>query len=382
MSMWPTRSRECILPQVKIRYMNEEQRTVHIWNSLPVDRNRNTQPSSFRLLASFFVDNSPGREARQIRTHTLYRWLDLMTDAVNVDPIRFAADPGNDNSKSFRLVEVPDPRTHGLPSQQQFNLLPQMRATAGQSDQYVQEGHYIIVKVRRRGPEERLDAHGFDTNLPLIDQRNISRSGTNSAIKRIDSTRHATRYRDLRCRVSGSAVPKGSRGWDFTGLEVAHVFPLKAHSQVRAFQFDTAFKYESHKVTLYKPLDIPEKPPLRRIDISENTILLRADLHAQFDAYQFGFESSYNPQTKQWSRQSLRVFERDGAASIPRERIQTGTLFPPHADSLEGPDVHPLFTTHHLMTGLLWHVAGSGLRNMEEALIPVEFDDWLTGHAE
>lgn len=32
--------------------------------------------------------------------------------------------------------------------------------------------------------------------------------------------------RDKRCLITGHAATKRKRGWNFTGLEVAHVFPL------------------------------------------------------------------------------------------------------------------------------------------------------------
>jgi hypothetical protein len=91
----------------------------------------------------------------------------------------------------------------------------------------------------------------FQTNLPAIGHRNASRTGTNTASEgsrvsgthfalgriitytfQTDSVRTKVRSRDLKCRATGQPAPAGSRGYNFTGLEVAHIFPLAEASVV------------------------------------------------------------------------------------------------------------------------------------------------------
>ncbi|KAJ7440278.1 hypothetical protein B0H11DRAFT_1933785 [Mycena galericulata] len=94
--------------------------------------------------------------------------------------------------------------------------------------------------------------------------------------------------RDLACRVSGQRAPDGSRGYNFNGLEVAHVFPFAS-----ANQFPEAFRPATHG-DMYRDLGMPKQPRKSHLDIVANTFLPRADIHLQFDAYEFGFEISYD----------------------------------------------------------------------------------------
>jgi hypothetical protein len=127
-----------------------------------------------------------------------------------------------------------------------------------------------------------------------------------------DSTRSDVRARDLGCRVTGQKAPPGSRGYNFNELEVAHIFPLAAHASVcqffflfrnmfwpflNIFQFNAAFNHTAHEKDLYAPLKIPRVVTrLSQIDIPANALVMRADVHAQFDGYEFSYETFENPQ--------------------------------------------------------------------------------------
>jgi hypothetical protein len=72
--------------------------------------------------------------------------------------------------------------------------------------------------------------------------------------------------------VSGQPAPAGSRGYNFKGLEVAHIFPLGWAGQVCfsvlssevfhgcgiLFKFGTAFEFDTHEEELYTELEIPQ----------------------------------------------------------------------------------------------------------------------------
>ncbi|KAJ6462814.1 hypothetical protein DFH09DRAFT_1347488 [Mycena vulgaris] len=154
---------------------------------------------------------------------------------------------------------------------------PQIRARPNQQVD-IQAGHYTIAAVARRG--------GMGV---LLGKRQVSRTGTNTGKleSRKEKTRAKARFRDMGCRVSTQSAPIGSRGYNFTGLEVAHIFPLAVTSQ-----FPEAFPHQEHENEPYRPLKIPKTPKKHDIDIPENTLRMRADVHAQFDGYEFAFETS------------------------------------------------------------------------------------------
>ncbi|KAJ7195048.1 hypothetical protein GGX14DRAFT_404195 [Mycena pura] len=142
---------------------------------------------------------------------------------------------------------------------------------------------------------------------------------------------------------------------------------LKTSCKDRGMTFKEAFTFsQAHQVNLYSPLNIPKLPRSKHIDIVKNALVLRGDVHSQFDAYQFAFEPSMNHQTHQFNIPRLRLFERDGAPSISRQ--QPYRLQP--AQSNATPDVNPLLLTQHFLTALLWHVAGNGLKANDNAIIP------------
>ncbi|KAF8586920.1 hypothetical protein K439DRAFT_1339463, partial [Ramaria rubella] len=86
--------------------------------------------------------------------------------------------------------------------------------------------------------------------------------------------RKEVRIRDLRCRVTGDEAPLRGRGRNFKGLEVAHIFPIGWLSEA-----DAILRGNPGLATI-KNSDA---------DAPDNALLLRADLHAYFDDYQFGF---------------------------------------------------------------------------------------------
>ncbi|KAJ6583319.1 hypothetical protein B0H10DRAFT_2234861 [Mycena sp. CBHHK59/15] len=226
----------------------------------------------------------------------------------------------------------------------------------------MQPGHYIMASIRQVHGQTLRHLHTYETLDPVITTRTISRSGTNTAgTPRKDAIRSDVCSRDLKCRVTGQNAPPGSRGYNFSGLEVAHIFPLGS-----AGKFHEAFTWGAHEQPLYIPLRIPRSPRVKDIDIIQNALVMRGDVHSQFDDYQFGFETSRDPVTGRLALPRLRLFEKDGAPSINRN--QSHYL---HTVTVQGiADVNATLLTQHFLTALLWHVAGNGLKAKDNAITP------------
>ncbi|KAJ7222766.1 hypothetical protein B0H12DRAFT_1224102 [Mycena haematopus] len=90
-------------------------------------------------------------------------------------------------------------------------------------------------------------------------------------------------------------------------------------------------------------------------DIDRNAILMRSDIHDQFDDYQFGFsyENGYN---------KFYRFEVSGAPSIPKAPAYN-LHAPMRLLNALGPQQAPIpneLFKHHFITGLLWYFKGFG----------------------
>lgn len=106
-------------------------------------------------------------------------------------------------------------------------------------------------------------------------------------------TRDAVRLRDGWCRVTGTRATQRNRGTNYTGLEVAHIYPigwvthvsfldflLYICAQSNLSQVDRVFPRNSRVLALIRTKELA--------DSMYNAILLRGDIHAMFDKYQFG----------------------------------------------------------------------------------------------
>ncbi|KAJ6470143.1 hypothetical protein DFH09DRAFT_1221229 [Mycena vulgaris] len=377
MALWsPAHRHACILPLTSpgptLNYLNEEQRNVHIWNSQAMSRSPQGGATWFQLLASLWVDHKD----RSLSASSLYRWLLSMCTHEGADPNQFVENTRNP-AQHFFLFKLPtDPRRGGP--------FPTVDGDLNRRDLYepippsqfmIQPGHYIMASVEQIHGQIVRKLNSFETHPPLITARPVSRTGTNTGgISRKDETRNSARSRDLMCRATGQIAPAGSRGYNFSGLEVAHVFPL-----AWAGQFRVAFPWDSNQERLYTRLGIPKFPGVKDIDILQNAFVLRGDVHTQFDHYQFAFETYINPETNRPIRPRLRVFEKDGAPSINN---QTSNWHAPLGSGIN--DVDATLLTQHFLTALLWHVAGNGLNSTDNAIVPPQFaaEAFLGGHVE
>lgn len=106
--------------------------------------------------------------------------------------------------------------------------------------------------------------------------------------------------RDRRCLVTGQAAVHRTRGGNFTGLEVAHIFPLMGTGPNRVSHGSTDLSRNLfisllamtriHRQMEWAILSESEKPLIRNrqfADQPHNAMLLRADIHSLFDDYQW-----------------------------------------------------------------------------------------------
>ncbi|KAJ6580306.1 hypothetical protein B0H10DRAFT_1962590 [Mycena sp. CBHHK59/15] len=164
-----------------------------------------------------------------------------------------------------------------------------------------------MAEVRRSSGQLFRRLHGFQTHDPAITMRSISRSGTASALNtegnRKDGVIKDVRTRDRKCRATGQVAPYGSRGLNFSGLEVAHIYPLGSVEKILIILSRFEFRVSvSRSVCLgctsrspVHPLGLPFSPRKKDIDIVQNAMVLRGDVHSQFDEYQFGFVTYRDP---------------------------------------------------------------------------------------
>ncbi|KAJ7733837.1 hypothetical protein B0H14DRAFT_513104 [Mycena olivaceomarginata] len=169
-----------------------------------------------------------------------------------------------------------------------------------------------------------------------INSRTVTRGGTGTNTP-LNSRRHITRQtvrlRDLACRVTGIGVMQRLRGINFKGMQVAHIFPLGYMSKASKVLTDATVA------------------ALGTGDIPENAMLMRSDVHDQFDDYQFGFW-----QTGTHGPFVFYRFERSGAPSVAHGSATQ--MFPQLGVAPPSPTAELL--ENHFITGLLWHVRGFG----------------------
>ncbi|KAJ7121884.1 hypothetical protein C8R43DRAFT_73674 [Mycena crocata] len=382
----------CILPVGDQRsYYNEDQKNVHVWQSAAPRLVSGSDgpvggPGTVCLLAAAFCPPLTGPAGRPIVTKRLfYSWTRYicyppLANHPSVDQVNFwdyDRLEGVHANRDYRLLLLEeDPRVTDLPLANEYSTLPQVPY-----DQTAMEaGHYLLVRVKYRDGAPKFFPCELNLQLPAIDERNESFNGTANESGRATPNRKASvrkkvRLRDLRCRVTGAVAPARQKGLNFTGLQVAHIFPLAAASL-----FHLAFDPQAHSKTVYEPLGIPAinaAPPSSRLDQVKNAIVIRADAHAQFDIYEFSLEYVT---FQNRSAYLLRRFERDGAPSI-RDEAQARFLH----DALGDPasrcdDIDPILVNHHYLTGVLWHVAGNGRPGVDES-VNVITDGYIDGHA-
>jgi HNH endonuclease len=105
------------------------------------------------------------------------------------------------------------------------------------------------------------------------------------------ATRIAVRMRDKRCLITGQAAVERARGGNFTGREVAHIYPLMGvgvvSSDLRAGIYSSHFHIQPQWTQLLSASAEAQVISRQVADQPHNAILLRADIHSLFDDYQW-----------------------------------------------------------------------------------------------
>lgn len=307
-------------------YINESERNVHVWCSIVRPCTYNSKnlmnKPTLGLIAGCYV-HSEG-----LPVSVFYIWLDriMKLEKHEIGNMALFRCPKDPRTMSFPMGPIP---------------LPQEPPLARTLRSSVNEGHYVIYlhdkqhnnfvpawpqlvpaqfKRRSRSPSQ--------TCTP-------SPSGTPS---RNTGTRIAVRMRDKCCLITGQAAVKRARGGNFTGLEVAHIYPLMG---VGVPEWTATLSASARAQVLTR----------QAADRPHNAMLLRADIHSLFDDYQWSI----------WSEQGIHKivrFEKSGATVL--EQYPTANLRPSSLNTTDPCNMELLLA--HLHVALLIHVRGVGKR--------------------
>lgn len=306
-------------------YINESERNVHVWCSIvrPCSYNRKNllNKPTLGLIAGCYVHGG------WLPASVFYNWLDrIMTleedETGNMTLFRCPKDP---RTMPFSIGPIP---RHG----------PPLERTLKSS---VTEGHYMIYLYDK---QHNNCVPAWPQLVPAQFRRRSrspsqtctpSPSGTPS---RDTGTRIAVRMRDKRCLVTSQAAVKRARGGNFTGLEVAHIYPLMG---VGVPEWTATLSASA--LAQVATRQVADRP--------HNAILLRADIHSLFDDYQWSI----------WSEQGIHKivrFEKSGATVL--DQYPTADLRPSSLNTTSPCSLELLRA--HLHVALLIHVRGVGKR--------------------
>ncbi|OBZ72366.1 hypothetical protein A0H81_07560 [Grifola frondosa] len=247
----------------------------------------------------FFVPSNP------ITGKILYEWMRLITNPNYTGRLLLYSFTGGSENLIF------DFRRHIHHRNGDDHFTP-----VGLNDIVLREGSYILF-----GQDTNMEMEyiGIDSliSIALLKLRKPTRSHTattkgtpSTDRKRSSAVRTKVRQRDFRCLVTGMEPQERPRGDNFTGLEVAHIFALADTSpQMLAAMRTNIGNFPEHLISSRTVADHPR-----------NAIVLRSDVHAFFDDYQFSID---------W-RHPYRIYStvwHPPTASTPWVRYCEGTRF-------------------------------------------------------
>ncbi|KAJ7803278.1 hypothetical protein B0H14DRAFT_2889203 [Mycena olivaceomarginata] len=299
-------------------YLNARERNVHVWAS---QLSRSNRPC---LVAGCWTDGV-------ITVQTFYQWLAQIVVPAPQGATYVLVAAGNHTIMTAAGLFVMGPAAFNAHvnacrsrPHEQFNSTANLLA-----------GDYLLFQVTHQS---------FQPAIPVLKTATITsrtttrgQTGTHTprdARSRV--TRRAVRERDFRCRVTGVMVPVRQRGPNFKGMQVAHIFPLGWMSKAPSM------------------LSSATRNSMGNGDKPVNAILMKADVHDQFDDYQFGFW----PDGQNVFR--FYRFENSGAPSIGPGA--TAVPMFPRLGAPATPEPIDELLRAHFITALLWHVAGFGRR--------------------
>ncbi|EPQ53190.1 hypothetical protein GLOTRDRAFT_95198 [Gloeophyllum trabeum ATCC 11539] len=217
----------------------------------------------------------------RLTAQTLYDWLEMVVVPVNLNGRRLQqkliiTEPAlifiHEETLAAKLADLgPESRQQGLP------IFPDLRhmVRIPRSPGPLMAGHYLYYEVHWLLAAGHL--HHNKLQLVQTDNLQLSRHYLSCAKPSLNGEgkqMNAVRERDKACRVSGIPAVDRNRGRNFTGLHVAHIIPLFAGEMIVDTPLGTQLSITS----------------TADIDIPENAMLMRADIHALFNVYQFGPE--------------------------------------------------------------------------------------------
>jgi hypothetical protein len=147
-------------------------------------------------------------------------------------------------------------------------------------EQPLQPGIYYVITEGEKLPcvhgqaFVELQAGSIEVN----DERWLVRAISLASGSRVASFRDAVRERDRRCVVTGTRATRAQYGF-WTGFQAAHIFPLA---------YEEHWKDSNYGQWITIP---PATESAGSINSVQNGMLLRNDIHAHFDSYDF----SINP---------------------------------------------------------------------------------------
>ncbi|KAJ7806400.1 hypothetical protein B0H14DRAFT_2610463 [Mycena olivaceomarginata] len=386
--MWgPSLEAECELPcnlgKPPTPYLNEDERNVHVWMSEPVfdeettwnQRSRAGEPQDYkiRLLAGAYCGT--GCETIVPET-TFYKWMRYIYYPSNINAENFYNDHGSPDAE-YRLLVVQDPRKFGLPLPNSYHSLHQIRCEHGLN---MREGHYILVCVVGQ------EYVGYQRR-----DRKALRTGTALAPCTLSPQLPAISHRDM----TGS-IGTGTGRFEFVIWVVAPA--LGEHPNVGEVGIFVVSKWlifflwvlsTRTYADFWAKLGIAGTPRSSNIDVPQNAIVLRSDLHEQFDQYEFGFEKGLTRAGAIGHR--VRIFEKTSAAGngvpwIGQAIKPTGNVLTGHAPQprCKTPNVVIPFTRYSLEVGqlnMIYHqwcqIAGSKLMDLFPRVQYIQFLDFV-----
>jgi len=209
-------------------YVNESERNVHVWCSLVIpcsDAQYKDRPT-LGLIAGCFVRPNEG-----VPVLVFYKWLDMMILRRN-----------DAECRSFLLFRYPDPRLKPL----RVGPLPFPRAVdplPRDSEIALLEGHYLLCqsvgnKLHPIWPS--LVDNEFGRRSTTRTQSCTPSPSLSRPARDTTTIRHV-RKRDKACMATGQEALARPRGANFTGLQVAHIFPLMGVGLVSTKQCHNPF---------------------------------------------------------------------------------------------------------------------------------------------
>jgi len=320
-------------PQGQQYYMNEDERNIHVWCSW----SKACSSPQFRdsvtpgIVAGCYMHNG------WLPIRVFYQWIDQIVHRRYYNG-------------TLILVSGPDPRTLDLkanaPISPPTHEDTKRRAVPRDSPGNMLEGHYYLMSIVNQKFTcfwATLIPHNLDRRVRTVSQTPTPSQGTTPTTRRRSSTRTAVRLRDKSCLVTGEEVLPRKRGSNFTGFEVAHIFPLMGVGE------DSWIKHLPPKTQRLVGSSLEADHP-------RNALLLQANVHSLFDDYQWSVLRTRDQSSSNCYK--IIRFEKSGASAVaPYDTLKINQQ---NLSSTAQPD--PDLLEDHLRTCIMWHVRGIGQR--------------------